>query len=153
MSERRLPRVFEGFSTLVRKLCRLCGVGQRQFVGCERVWRDHRFVERKLAADTVVPAAQTSAPLRSEGGRIEQAIGGFDISANEHVNSKFAPHWRPHAWFFVSTKDPNGLKGMSQKGISCKRAGETASAGCPVRLFTNWYARLPYRELQKLAVL
>ena len=110
MFERRLPRVFEGFSTLVRKCCRLCGVGQRQLVGCERRLARSSICGEKARRRLVVPAAQTSAPLRSEGGRNSQAIGGFDISMNEHANGKFASHWRPHAWVFVATKDPKELK-------------------------------------------
>ena len=74
------------------------------------VWRDHRFEEGKLAADLMfLPLRhRLHRALRSAG--IRQAIGGFDISMNEHVNGKFASHWRPHAWVFVATKDPKELK-------------------------------------------
>ena len=33
--------------------------------------------------------------------RISKAIGGFDITLNEHQKRKFAPHWQPHAWILV----------------------------------------------------
>lgn len=32
---------------------------------------------------------------------MRQAIGGFDVSANEHAEQCFAPHYRPHAWIIV----------------------------------------------------
>jgi hypothetical protein len=34
---------------------------------------------------------------------VRQAIGGFDVSANEDASVGFAPHYRPHAWLFVPT--------------------------------------------------
>ena len=38
--------------------------------------------------------------LRAAG--IRQALGGFDVSANEHDAGRFDPHYRPHAYLFVS---------------------------------------------------
>jgi len=29
------------------------------------------------------------------------AVGGFDISFNEHQQRAFKPHWKPHAWVFM----------------------------------------------------
>jgi hypothetical protein len=40
-----------------------------------------------------------------EAARISKAIGGFDITLNEHQKRKFAPHWQPHAWIFVLKKE------------------------------------------------
>jgi hypothetical protein len=74
------------------------------------VWRDHRFEEGKLAADLLFQPLRHQLHFALTAAGIRQGIGGFDISMNEHVNSKFAPHWRPHAWVFVATKDPKGLK-------------------------------------------
>ena len=37
--------------------------------------------------------------LRKAG--VRQAVGGFDISANEHQDLRFVPHYRPHAWIIV----------------------------------------------------
>ena len=37
--------------------------------------------------------------LRKAG--VGQAFGGFDISANEHKDGRFASHYRPHAWIMV----------------------------------------------------
>jgi hypothetical protein len=37
--------------------------------------------------------------LRKAG--VRQGIGGFDISANEHQDLRFVPHYRPHAWIIV----------------------------------------------------
>ncbi len=37
--------------------------------------------------------------LRKAG--VRQAIGGFDISANEHQDGRFVPHYRPHAWIII----------------------------------------------------
>ena len=34
---------------------------------------------------------------------VHQAIGGFDVSANEDASLGFAPHYRPHAWLFIPT--------------------------------------------------
>jgi hypothetical protein len=34
---------------------------------------------------------------------VRQAIGGFDVSANEDASVGFAPHYRPHAWLFIPT--------------------------------------------------
>ena len=44
-----------------------------------------------------------STRLRAALGKagVRQAIGGFDISANEHAEQRFAPHFRPHAWMVV----------------------------------------------------
>ena len=39
------------------------------------------------------------AALRKAG--VRQAIGGFDVSANEHADQRFASHYRPHAWIMV----------------------------------------------------
>ena len=42
-----------------------------------------------------------------EAAKISKAIGGFDITLNEHQKGKFAPHWQPHAWILVPEKgDP-----------------------------------------------
>jgi hypothetical protein len=49
-----------------------------------------------------------SSALRSAG--IEEAIGGFDISLNEHRDGAFKPHWRPHAWIFVKTSNAERLR-------------------------------------------
>jgi len=35
---------------------------------------------------------------------VRQAFGGFDVSANEHDRSRFSPHYRPHAYVFVPTR-------------------------------------------------
>jgi hypothetical protein len=37
----------------------------------------------------------------TEAAGISKAIGGFDITLNEHQKRKFAPHWQPHAWILV----------------------------------------------------
>ena len=34
---------------------------------------------------------------------VRQAIGGFDVSANEDAAVGFAPHYRPHAWLLIPT--------------------------------------------------
>ena len=33
--------------------------------------------------------------------RIPWALGGFDVSVNEHRDGRFPPHYRPHLWMFV----------------------------------------------------
>lgn len=42
---------------------------------------------------------QIARALRAAG--IRQALGGFDVSANEHDAGRFDPHYRPHAYLFV----------------------------------------------------
>ena len=74
------------------------------------VWRDHRFAERKLAADLMFQPLRHRLHRALRAAGIRQAIGGFDISMNEHQDGKFASHWRPHAWVVVATKDPEELK-------------------------------------------
>jgi len=37
--------------------------------------------------------------------KVDFAIGGFDISRNEHADKKFAPHWAPQAWLFMRRDD------------------------------------------------
>jgi hypothetical protein len=32
------------------------------------------------------------------------AVGGFDISLNEHEMEEFAPHWGPHAFILVPAR-------------------------------------------------
>jgi hypothetical protein len=34
---------------------------------------------------------------------VKWAVGGFDVSANEHATHRFSPHYRPHAWVIVPT--------------------------------------------------
>jgi hypothetical protein len=36
---------------------------------------------------------------------ISFAVGGFDISLNEHQTGAFASHWKPHAWVIVGETD------------------------------------------------
>jgi hypothetical protein len=36
---------------------------------------------------------------------ISRAIGGFDITMNEHQTESFDPHWQPHAWIFVPRRE------------------------------------------------
>jgi hypothetical protein len=85
------------------------------------VWRDHRFEERKLDADLMFQPLRHQLHFALMAAGIRQAIGGFDISMNEHENSKFACHWRPHAWVFVATKDPKGLKVCLKKEFSASK--------------------------------
>jgi hypothetical protein len=40
-----------------------------------------------------------------EAAGISKAIGGFDITLNEHQKGKFPPHWQPHAWILVPKKE------------------------------------------------
>ncbi len=85
------------------------------------VWRDHRFAEGKLDADLMFLPLRHRLHRALRAAGIRQAIGGFDISMNEHENSKFAPHWRPHAWVFVATKDPEELKVCLNKEFSASK--------------------------------
>ena len=44
--------------------------------------------------------------LRAAG--VSWALGGFDLSANEHQRSAFVPHYRPQLWFAVRTSEIRG---------------------------------------------
>ncbi len=57
--------------------------------------------------------------LRAAG--IRQAIGGFDISANEHANGEFASHWRPQA-----IGDAKALFDLAQNQNAAVRRQQTA---------------------------
>jgi hypothetical protein len=74
------------------------------------VWRKHRFAEGKLDPDTMFERLRRHLQVALKAGEIHLAIGGFDISMNEHENGKFVPHWRPHAWILVATKNPKRLR-------------------------------------------
>ena len=43
--------------------------------------------------------------LAFKAAKITHALGGFDISINEHLTGDFAPHWRPHAWIFIKSRE------------------------------------------------
>ena len=43
--------------------------------------------------------------LAFKAANITHALGGFDISINEHLTGDFAPHWRPHAWIFIKSRE------------------------------------------------
>jgi len=74
------------------------------------VWSGHRFAEGNLDPDTMFQALRRHIRVSLKTAGIRQAIGGFDISVNEHQDGKFVPHWRPHAWILISTKNPKGLR-------------------------------------------
>jgi hypothetical protein len=69
------------------------------------VWKAAGIAEGELSDEPDV-----FRPLRRQlrkalrAARIRQAFGGFDISANEHAEGRFAPHYRPHAYIFVPAK-------------------------------------------------
>jgi hypothetical protein len=74
------------------------------------VWREHRFAEGKLDSNTMFERLRRHLQAALKAADIRLAIGGFDISMNEHENGKFVPHWRPHAWILVATKNPKSLR-------------------------------------------
>jgi hypothetical protein len=74
------------------------------------VWREHRFAEGNLDPNTMFERLRRHIRLTLKAAGIRQAVGGFDISMNEHQDGKFVPHWRPHAWILISTKDPESLR-------------------------------------------
>jgi hypothetical protein len=86
------------------------------------VWREHRFAEGKLDANTMFERLRRHLQVALKATKIRQAIGGFDISMNEHENGKFVPHWRPHAWILVATKNPRRLrKHLKERFLASKR--------------------------------
>ena len=74
------------------------------------VWREHRFAEENLDPNTMFQRLRSHLRVSMKVAGIRQAIGGFDLSLNEHQDGKFIPHWRPHAWILISTKDPRRLR-------------------------------------------
>lgn len=66
------------------------------------VFRRAGIAEGKLAQTGDVFSI-VSPTLRAalRAAAVRQAVGGFDISANEHAEQRFAPHYRPHAWIIV----------------------------------------------------
>jgi hypothetical protein len=66
------------------------------------VFRGAGIAEGKLA-QTGDPFSLVSQKLRAalRKAGVRQAIGGFDVSANEHADQRFASHYRPHAWIMV----------------------------------------------------
>jgi hypothetical protein len=74
------------------------------------VWREHRFAEGKLDSNTMFERLRRHLQAALKAAEIRQAIGGFDISMNERQDGKFVPHWRPHAWILVATKNPKRLR-------------------------------------------
>ena len=86
------------------------------------VWREHRFSNGTLDPDRMFERLRRHLQLALKAAKIRQAIGGFDISMNEHENGKFVPHWRPHAWILVVTKNPRRLrKHLKEKFLASKR--------------------------------
>jgi len=63
---------------------------------------DARITQGELARERHLfePLARQLRRALSAAG-VRQAFGGFDVSANEHEEQRFAPHYRPHAWLFV----------------------------------------------------
>ena len=56
------------------------------------VWREHRFAEGKLDSNTMFARLRRHLQAALKAADIRLAIGGFDISMNEHQDGKFAPH-------------------------------------------------------------
>jgi hypothetical protein len=83
---------------------------KKQWHVASLVWRAHRFPEGKLDPDTMFEALRRHLRVSLRRAEIRLAIGGFDISMNEHEDGKFVPHWRPHAWILVATKNPKRLR-------------------------------------------
>jgi hypothetical protein len=110
MRERRVPGMREGFSASVRQRRQLCRVAKEAMARRELVWREHRFAEGKLDSNTMFERLRRHLQPALKAAEIRQAIGGFDISMNEDENGKFVPHWRPHAWILVATKNPRRLR-------------------------------------------
>jgi hypothetical protein len=85
------------------------------------VWREHRFAEGKLDPDTMFERLRRHLQVALMAAKIRQAIGGLDISINEHENGKFIPHWRPHVWILVATKNPKGLRKCLKERFAASR--------------------------------
>lgn len=68
------------------------------------VYRDAGAWMRGLQADPfAILRDQLHAAFHAAG--ISMAIGGFDLSANEHHDGVFRPHYRPQGWFFVRASE------------------------------------------------
>jgi hypothetical protein len=77
------------------------------------VYFDARIPDRRLAT---VPNLFGRVVHQLRGALIQagvrQAIGGFDVSANEDASAGFAPHYRPHAWLFIPTSQIARCEGV-----------------------------------------
>jgi hypothetical protein len=71
-----------------------------RMVAANIVWRKGGVQYGCLAGDTIF--ARLNGRLRKalKAAGIP-AVGGFDISANEHETGDFEPHWMPHAWLLA----------------------------------------------------
>lgn len=86
------------------------------------VWREHRFAEGKLDANTMCERLRRHLQVALTAAKIREAVGGFDISMNEHENGKFIPHRRPHVWILVATRNPKRLrKCLKERFAASKR--------------------------------
>jgi hypothetical protein len=101
--------------------CKICGrAAQRLFVFvAERLFARY---EREILVLSVISRgvhfrvnelAETENMFARLAGKLHQAlraagintaVGGFDVSANEHEEHALDPHYRPHAWIFVPAK-------------------------------------------------
>ena len=81
---------------------RLITLSEISMIAVSVVFRGAGIAEGKLA-QTGDPFSVVSQKLRAalRKAGVRQAIGGFDVSANEHADQRFASHYRPHAWIIV----------------------------------------------------
>lgn len=84
--------------------------GGARWVVASIVWRDLRFAQGELDASSMFESLKERLTVTLRRTKIHLAFGGFDISMNEHKRGRFAPHWRPHAWILVATRNPEKLK-------------------------------------------
>ena len=101
------------------------------------VWREHRFAEGNLDPNTMFQRLRSHLRVSLKVAGIRQAIGGFDISMNEHQDGKFVPHWRPHAWILDLNEEPKEIAEPSQDEISSEQKGQTTIENCPLRRFAD----------------
>jgi hypothetical protein len=96
--------------------CPLCMcAAQRMFVyACRNLFEHHK---RHMVAVNIISARRAipygglhrydlfqgieTRLIRALSAAGTPAVGGFDLSANEHETNAFEPHWMPHAWILA----------------------------------------------------
>lgn len=82
-----------------------------------------RYREDRLNAKDPFSRLQVKLAKRLHRAGVGIALGGFDISANEHQTAQFRPHWQPHAWILVPTVDLEPALRELRKSFAKRAAG------------------------------
>jgi hypothetical protein len=87
----------------VRATDELFDANDGRMVAANIIWRKGDIRYGRLAGDTIFARLDERLRKALKAARIP-AVGGFDISANEHEAGDFEPHWMPHAWLLAPAR-------------------------------------------------